>query len=34
MPKRTRSLAWKMENTRVSHHRFAETLRLFLRDWF
>jgi hypothetical protein len=31
---RTRSLVCKMENTRVSHHRHAETIRHSLRDGF
>jgi len=29
---RTRSLVCKVENTRVSHHRFAETIRHSLHD--
>jgi hypothetical protein len=32
--RRTRSLVCKMENTRVSHHRYAETFRHSPRDGF
>ena len=31
---RTRSRACSVESTRVSHYRFAETVRHSLRDWF
>jgi hypothetical protein len=34
MLRRTRGLVCKEESTRVSHHRFAETIRHSLRDGF
>jgi len=31
---RTRSRAWCVENTRVSHHEYAETPGIPAREWF
>jgi len=34
MHERTRSLACNKESTQASHHRYAETIRHSLREWF